>query len=115
MVRVVVASSHTLRLTFISATTHIKYLGMAQQQSPTRLNQAEMEMQRLRSYVTGLVLSHERSLTYLRCRLNEALMLSTAERHAPIPVVQAQDFSFCFHSIAFALGLSSRGNSPSSL
>ena len=56
------------------ATTHIKYVEMTQQQLQTRLNQAEMETQRLRN-------------------LNEALMLSTAERHAAVvaqPPPQAQ-------------------------
>ncbi|KAI5124101.1 hypothetical protein M0805_000915 [Coniferiporia weirii] len=53
------------------ATTHIKYLEMTQQQLQTRLNQAEMETQRLRS-------------------LNEALMLSTAERHGAVIAAQQQ-------------------------
>ena len=47
-----------------TATTHIKYLEMTQQQLQTRLQQAESETQRLR-------------------QVNEALMLGTAEqRHA---------------------------------
>ncbi|KAL5495077.1 hypothetical protein ACEPAI_539 [Sanghuangporus weigelae] len=57
------------------ATTHIKYLEMTQQQLQTRLNQAEMETQRLRS-------------------LNEALMLSTAERHGAVLAAAQQQAAF---------------------
>ncbi|EJD03767.1 uncharacterized protein FOMMEDRAFT_19129 [Fomitiporia mediterranea MF3/22] len=57
------------------ATTHIKYLEMTQQQLQTRLNQAEMETQRLRS-------------------LNEALMLSTAERHGAVLAAAQQQTAF---------------------
>jgi Helix-loop-helix DNA-binding domain len=63
------------------ATTHIKYLEMTQQQLQTRLQQAENETARLRQYVY-LSRYSDVALTLL-LRVNEALMLGTAEqRHA---------------------------------
>ncbi|TDL28136.1 hypothetical protein BD410DRAFT_835375 [Rickenella mellea] len=53
------------------ATTHVKYLEVTQTQLQARLNQAEMETQRLRA-------------------LNEALMLSTAEHRHNAAVAAAQ-------------------------
>ena len=79
------------------ATTHIKYLEMTQQQLQQRLNQAEMETQRLRSYVLPPPLLVP--LPYLislpsPSRLNEALMLSTAERHGAVLAAAQQQGAF---------------------
>jgi uncharacterized pyridoxal phosphate-containing UPF0001 family protein len=83
---------------FLLATTHIRYLDTVRDQLEARLKAAESEVHRLRSSVTLLHISKHSFLTSIH-RVNEALMLGTAEqRHAAaaaaVAAVQATSASY---------------------